>query len=70
MQPLDKVIHKPFKKYNREESNTWMVAHQQGDEPARVDIATQILCVWDRVSTATIINIWKSIGSHPMNLPK
>jgi hypothetical protein len=40
MQPLDKVIHKPFKKYNREESNTWMVAHQQGDKPARVDIAT------------------------------
>jgi hypothetical protein len=30
MQPMDKGIHKPFKQYIREESNAWMVVHQQG----------------------------------------
>jgi len=69
LQPMDKGIHKPFKQYIREESNAQMVAHQQGDKPMQVDIATWIQHAWDIVSNATIINTWQSIGVHPMNLP-
>jgi hypothetical protein len=39
---MDKGIHKPFKQYIREESNAWMVAHQQGDKLMQVAIATWI----------------------------
>jgi len=69
LQPMDKGIHKPFKQYIREESNAWMVAHQQGEKPTRVDIATWIQHAWNKVSHPTIINTWQSIGIHPMNLP-
>jgi len=46
---MDKGIHKSFKQYIREENNAWMVAHQQGDKPTQVDIATWIQHAWDRV---------------------
>jgi hypothetical protein len=66
----------PFKQYIREENNAWMVAHQQGDKLKQRDIATWIQHAWawiqhawDRVSSATNINTWQSIGVHPMNLP-
>jgi hypothetical protein len=46
-----------------------MVAHQQGEKPTRVDIATWIQHAWNKVSHPTIINTWQSIGIHPRNLP-
>jgi hypothetical protein len=62
VQVLDKGVNKPFKHYAREEFESWMVSNGSRKKPTRGEVSQWIKMAWDKVTTATIINSWKSIG--------
>jgi hypothetical protein len=59
---LEKGVNKPFKHYAREEFESWMVSNGSRKKPTRGEVSQWINMAWDKVTTATIVNTWKSIG--------
>ncbi len=62
LQVMNKGLHKPFKQYWREESVRWLMNHQEGQKPSRVDITNWIFRSWDRVTISRTINTWGVTG--------
>jgi hypothetical protein len=62
VQVLDKGVNKPFKQYTRDEFESWMVSNSLCKKPTRGEVSQWIKIAWDKVTTATIVNTWKSIG--------
>jgi hypothetical protein len=58
---LDKCVSKPFKKYAREEFELWIMAQGSHKRPTRAEVSQWIKVAWEKVTTSTIINTWKSI---------
>ena len=65
LQVMDKGLHKPFKGFLREENVNWLMNHQEGQKPSRVDIANWIVRSWNRVTVSSIVNTWDSLGIRP-----
>jgi hypothetical protein len=65
LQVMHKGLHKPFKGFLREENVNWLMNHQEGQKPSRVDTANWIVRSWDRVTISIIINTWEALGIHP-----
>jgi hypothetical protein len=59
---LDKGVNKPFKHYDREEFESWMVSNGSRKKPTRGEVSQWIKMARDKVTAATIVNTWKSIG--------
>jgi hypothetical protein len=50
------------KQYAREEFESWMVSNGSCKKPTRGEVSQWIKIVWEKVTTATIVNTWKSIA--------
>jgi hypothetical protein len=62
VQVLDTGVNNPFNKYTIEEFESWMVSNGSLKKPTRGEVSQWIKIAWDKVTTATIVNTWKSIG--------
>jgi hypothetical protein len=55
-------VKKPFKGYLREHLEEWMCMNGSRRWPSREEVAQWVANAWYQVTTATIVNTWKSIG--------
>jgi hypothetical protein len=62
VQVLDKGVNKPFKGYLRDQFEEWMFTNGSRRWPSRAEVAQWVAKAWERVTTVTIVNTWKSIG--------
>jgi hypothetical protein len=62
VQVIDKGVNKHFKHYAKEKFEYWMVSNGSRKKPTRGEVSQWIKMAWDKVTTATIVNTWKSIG--------
>jgi hypothetical protein len=63
VQVIDKGVNKPFKHYAREEFESWMASNNGSrKKTTRGEVSQWIKMAWDKVTTATLINTWKSTG--------
>jgi hypothetical protein len=67
VQVLDKEVKKPFKGYLRDQFEDWICMNGSRRRPSRVDVEQWVAKAWDQVTTATIVNTWKSIGHQVAN---
>jgi hypothetical protein len=59
---LEKGVNRHFKGYLREQFEEWMCTNGSCHRPSREEVAQWVAKAWDQVTTATIVNTWKSIG--------
>jgi hypothetical protein len=59
---LDKGVNKPFKGYLREQFEEWICTNGSRRWPSRAEAVQWVANAWDQVTTATIVDTWKSIG--------
>jgi hypothetical protein len=62
VQVLDKGVNTPFKGYLGDQFEEWMCTNGSRRRPSRAEVAQWVANAWEQVTTATIVNTWKSIG--------
>jgi hypothetical protein len=62
VQVLDKGVNKPFKGYLRDKFEEWMCTNGSRRRPSNSEVVQWVAKAWEQVTTAAIVNTWKSFG--------